>query len=387
MGSIPSITDSFNGQPGAIAGAPDNTTPIQNALNSAPEIYLPGGQWNTRPLTIPSTLRRLWGPGQLVGLAAPASAFLSIADRAYAPVDLEEFSISLPSAFMWTEAVQWGRTALRARGVLVNGGRHSFIGTGANGSVVEECLMAGFTQSAVFLQDPNTVWVRSCQIAGNLQGQGGHVIQVHGGSDVVLRDNLIYQATPGGFGTYFLGHSRGSIHGKYTETPNEAIVIDSCVNTSIEPGTKLGWDTAASQDFAISVAGSSTQCRYCSIRGVDIRGNGKNGIFIGNGSGQGFGVKGFLIEGGSIVDVGRLSPGVFDGVALGGDGNEAGIVGTRIFGLTVANDQTNNIRYGVSENGVAQKPSGTKVTCLNAVGLTAGPQLLSGAGSSAQWPG
>jgi hypothetical protein len=382
MGSIPSVTDY-----GAVAGAPDNTQAIQNALNNAPELYLPGGVWNVQSLTIPPTVRRLWGPGRLVAIPNQTAVFISVTDRGYGPLDLEEFSVSLPSSFLWVEAIQWGATALRARGVSVVGGRHSFIGTGANGSSVENCAMAGFTQSAVFLQNPNTVWVRSCQIAGNLQGQGGHVIEVHGGSDVVLRDNLIYQATPGGFGTYFVGHSRGSIHGKYTETPNEAIVIDSCVDTSIEPGTKLGWDTAASQDFAISVAGSTAQCRNCSIRGVDIRGNGKNGIFIGNGQGQGHGVKGFLIEGGSIVDVGRLSAGVFDGVAVGGDGNEAGIVGTRIFGLTVANDQTNNIRYGVSENGVAQKPSGTKVTCLNAVGLVAPQSLLTGNGSSAQWPG
>ena len=112
MGSIPSVTDY-----GAVAGAPDNTQAIQNALNSAPEIYLPGGQWNTQPLTIPSTLRRLWGPGQLVGLTGPGSAFLSIADRGYSPFDLEEFSISLPSSFMWTEVVQWGQTALHARDV------------------------------------------------------------------------------------------------------------------------------------------------------------------------------------------------------------------------------------------------------------------------------
>jgi hypothetical protein len=377
MANIPSITDY-----GAVSGAADNTTAIQTAFYSAGEMYIPPGQFKTGGLTVPSGLQKLWGPGVLVANGIPANnPLLNVADRGQARILLEEFTLVLSAGVTGVSA---RASSAQVRGLSILGGTYGIWMNGSSAALVEDCSIYQFSTCAIMLNNPAQATVRRNVVtAWPPESLNWHVIGIVGGGDVVLRDNSVYGSANGGFGTFLSGVTRAQVHGHYRASRAEAIAFSGCVDVSVEPGTKCAWNPGESRDFAISLGHDAVPTRGCRIAGVQIRGCGKSGIYVGGNS------QFTLIEGGSIFDANMLAgtnptPNYSDGVTVGGLGFESTLTNTRIFGLTVANDQYTNTQYGVREqSGPGGTPSKTKVTCLNAVSMVAGPQLLVGTGSIA----
>jgi hypothetical protein len=149
MSNIPSITDF-----GASSGAADNTSAIQAAFNSGPEIYVPAGSYKTQPLNVPASLKKLWSSnGSFVGIGSPTwgSALLSVSDHGLMqPVMIEGLGFDLSStAYNGVDAINSGNSSPQLRGLNFLGGRCAVNSNGSSAFLFEDSFVFGFTQSAL----------------------------------------------------------------------------------------------------------------------------------------------------------------------------------------------------------------------------------------------
>jgi hypothetical protein len=324
-----------------------NTGKIQAALNSgAPDIYIPAGTFRSSALTIPTTVRRIYGSGTLKanGTITDYTAFILATSNTN--LAIEGITISVSKVTYPTVICIGGVTCtkLHIRNVNIpNAGCFGIYLNACVGSLVSGCYVAAFVQTGIYAASGNANSFVNNSIIGATD-LTHHTVLLDQEVDVLFSNNYIYSGPVGGFGLCLDLVTRAiASYNRIRNTNNESISArgaDICIK-----GNHLTWDGPASQDYGMSFnnADSGNPTTRLVIDGNYIAGSGKTGIAVG------LYVEDCTIINNEIVNViGNLDShtyGIEIGDPVGGDTLRT-VVRNNTIRLT-----SGNMTYGVKELG------------------------------------
>jgi parallel beta-helix repeat protein len=267
-------------------GTTDNTTVIQDAMDSgAASLYVPAGTYLTGQITIPTTLKELWGPGTLKanGVFTAFTAWLR-ADT-FDTLFIHGLTFSAGPAYTTNGLLNLvSGSAWRVQDCTFSGGRFSVQIEGSTDSWIVNNSCSGYDQSAISAE----VGVNSqLKIIGNVCSEPAAIgsIIIIGGDGTGNNDcDIIGNSVYGGavFGIHMHDMSRGRIsHNTTRETTLEGITVGGTSLWTEVANNTCYWESAGS-DVAISCGGDdgTHKCERLTVRNNVVVRASKGGILI-----------------------------------------------------------------------------------------------------------
>lgn len=366
-----------------------NTTAIQAALDSGRAwIYVPEGIFRSAQLTIPSTVKRIYGPGTLKATGSISNFFL-VSETGLADFTLECVIDVSPSSYPLVAALCFsGSVNSKAKGAYFkNSGRFAlWQRDGSLNCGVEDSRIEGFAQCAVnvddFADDCVGAFVRNNKIK-NTASCTGHIVHIIDSTNPVVEGNKIDGNGSPQFGVFIGSCINPDTHNnEIKNTTKEAIHYGSTAKGKIRDND-CDWPDNASNDFGISVAAdgpTSAAATDTLISGNYVRRAGKSGIAVIGDS------PGGSMAGNIVIDPNQLggsnpTPTHSNGFELYDSGAEDWHVAGN---LAISND--GNMTYGFSE--VPTEPGADNNTFEGnrSIGHATGEVNLSGASSKWNQP-
>jgi hypothetical protein len=217
----------FGAVAGSIAAAANNKTAIESALAASPWIYIPDGDWYTENITVPTTVRHIFGHGSLIAAGSPVafSSILGSVDNP-GPLLIEDINVVVDSVSFPTIN---GITVLNGSNVTVRGVRSGGVLAvnveSCGNVVVTGCHVDTYKTVALWIRKSNVVDITNNSVSGGEAG-GSHGINVGGCSHVNVIGNLVSAAQQFGI----------SISGDENNLPSTFVTVSSniCLNSILE---------------------------------------------------------------------------------------------------------------------------------------------------------
>jgi len=266
------------------SGTNDSTAAFQNAANAARKVVIPAGVWLIGPVTVPSNTV-IVGEGYATLINAKpgttgTALFQTAANAQYVSIGDMRIDLS-PATFQNTMGVYLNATvgAKIHDIVMLNCGLHGVGSNNDTDTTVENITLSNSFGGAIYMNTSTRLRISKCKIDDANGVNSG--ITVSGGSDITVEDSYIASISAG-FGISYARVSRGKIWGNTTfNTKIEGINCEGCSDVDIYDNI-CTWSGSVSNDFGISVFGSTAQgsCTYIKVRGNKVYNCASSGIAL-----------------------------------------------------------------------------------------------------------
>lgn len=361
-----------------------NTTAIQAAFDSGNAwIYVPDGIFRSAGLTIPSTVKRIYGPGTLKATGSITNWFLET-ESGVSDFTIECVIDVSPTTYSAVSALAFiGATNSKVSGVYFknSGQRAVLFRSACTNCGVENCRIEGFAQFAIaqltsggassgtFIHNNKITNTASCT---------SHIITLVGGTGDDVAGNEIDGNGNPHFGINIDDGINPHVHGnEIWDTTKEAIHFASTVKGRIGEN-RCDWIGVSSTDFGISVADDGTSGNDptdSQIIGNYVRRPGKTGIASAGGAAG-------IMVGNIVIDPNQLA---------GSNPTATHSNGFEIYGTTAQNwhvasnlaiSNDGNMTYGYSELPTEAGADNNTFQANRSIGHATGEYNLSGASST-----
>lgn len=178
-------------------GVVDDTVAVQAAMDSGePYLYVPDGIFNITPISVPATVKGIFGPGTLkaAGAISDWDKLLqfgaAVTGCIISGITIDVSPITYPT--ISCVIAYGGASGVKLRNVkFVNGGRLAFHGDGAPNCEISDCFIQNCYQSPVFANDCDNIMVLDNEILRGNEATMGMGVSIIGGSNARIERNYV----------------------------------------------------------------------------------------------------------------------------------------------------------------------------------------------------
>jgi len=341
-------------------GATSNTAAIQSALDSgAVTVCISDGEFLTGALTVPSTVKRIYGDGTITasGTITAYDNIIDVSSNTDMIIDVAEIDVDA-TTYATNPAITLNScTNIKIKNILFPGG-------GLRAVNMDGCTDCTFSHSTVTAYAERACLITNganCVVDGIVTKAAGaaDAIKAIGGTKHTVKNCVINEAAAPYFGIHFINVDTGWVlNNDLRNTAYEAIALGGTSRYIKVQGNHCEWEAGEGGDFGMSLSGTdgSNVVADCLVSKNTIYGSSKDGICVTNFSHRN------VVDNNIIINCCRDDhAGSDSGIHVAGSVATPGVEDTVVSNNIISNTVGTHIAIGVKESVTVGSPDGTIV--------------------------